>query len=124
MLGLELLALMLTEHNYSHWDMDCATWNETRMEILFDSNLSKDSREYLIDYLKTKVSEPCESFIIGRKSWLKERGQNPNYFGVNTMAQVTYRGVSYDTDTRKAAKTEKVQETYRGIKFTKELVSA
>ena len=68
MLGLELLALMLTEHNYSHWDMDCATWNETRMEVLFDSNLSKDSREYLIDYLKTKVSEPCESFIIGRKS--------------------------------------------------------
>ena len=40
------------------------------------------------------------------------------------MAQDTYRGVSYDTDTRKAAKTEKVQETYRGIKFTKELVSA
>ena len=40
------------------------------------------------------------------------------------MAQVTYRGVSYDTDTRKAKQTQKVEETYRGIKFKKELASA
>ena len=41
------------------------------------------------------------------------------------MAQVTYRGVSYDTDTRKqAAASQKVEETYRGIKFQKELASA
>ena len=41
------------------------------------------------------------------------------------MAQVTYRGVSYDTDTRKqAANTTQVQETYRGVKFKKELASA
>ena len=42
----------------------------------------------------------------------------------NTMAKVTYRGVSYDTDTRKATNTVQVQETYRGIKFKKELASA
>ena len=29
------------------------------------------------------------------------------------MAQVTYRGVKYDTDTRKASNTVKVEETYR-----------
>jgi len=40
------------------------------------------------------------------------------------MAKVTYRGVSYDTDTRKAQHTHKVEETYRGIKFQKELASA
>ena len=40
------------------------------------------------------------------------------------MAQVTYRGVSYDTDTRKAKQTQKVEETYRGVKFTKELTAA
>jgi len=40
------------------------------------------------------------------------------------MAKVTYRGVSYDTDTRKAVNTQKVDETYRGIKFQKELASA
>jgi len=40
------------------------------------------------------------------------------------MAQVTYRGVKYDTDTRKATNTQQVQETYRGVKFQKELASA
>ena len=40
------------------------------------------------------------------------------------MAQVTYRGVKYDTDTRKATSTQQVQETYRGVKFQKELASA
>ena len=40
------------------------------------------------------------------------------------MAQVTYRGVSYATDTRKAKQTQQVQETYRGVKFKKELASA
>ena len=40
------------------------------------------------------------------------------------MAQVTYRGVKYDTDTRKAQQTQKVEETYRGVKFKKELASA
>ena len=34
------------------------------------------------------------------------------------MAQVTYRGVSYDTEARKARETEahQVKETYRGIR--------
>ena len=40
------------------------------------------------------------------------------------MAQVTYRGVKYDTTERKQAQTHKVQETYRGVKFNKELVTA
>ena len=40
------------------------------------------------------------------------------------MAQVTYRGVSYDTDTRKAKQRQQVQETYRGVKFQKELAAA
>ena len=41
------------------------------------------------------------------------------------MAKVTYRGVSYDTDTRKqAVVSQKFEETYRGIKFQKELASA
>ena len=40
------------------------------------------------------------------------------------MAQVTYRGVKYDTDPRKAPNNVKVQEPYRGVKFQKELASA
>ena len=40
------------------------------------------------------------------------------------MAQVTYRGVKYDTAERKQAQSQQVQETYRGVKFNKELVTA
>ena len=40
------------------------------------------------------------------------------------MAQVTYRGVKYDTNDRKQVKTQKSQLTYRGVKFNKELVTA
>ena len=56
---------------------------------------------------------------------LKERGLKIQLLRSNTIAKVTYRGVSYDTDTRKqAANTTQVQETYRGVKFQKELASA
>ena len=40
------------------------------------------------------------------------------------MAQVTYRGIKYDTTERKQAQPHKVEETYRGGKFSKELATA
>jgi len=40
------------------------------------------------------------------------------------MAQVTYRGVQYDTNERKQTQAHKSELTYRGVKFNKELVSA
>ena len=39
------------------------------------------------------------------------------------MAQVTYRGVAYDTDRNKAKQTNKVDLTYRGVRKEKELTS-
>ena len=39
------------------------------------------------------------------------------------MAQVTYRGVAYDTDRNKAKQTNKVDLTYRGVRQEKELTS-
>tara|TARA_Y100000994_G_scaffold145129_1_gene118835 strand:+ start:350 stop:541 length:192 start_codon:yes stop_codon:yes gene_type:complete len=60
----------------------------------------------------------------GRKSRLKERIKNPTTLGVNPMAQVTYRGVKYDTTDRKQTVQSKSEMTYRGVKFNKELASA
>ena len=62
-----LLAILLSEHNASHWEMSCAEWNRNRIEILSDKNLNSDAHEYLIDYLRTKVEGNCDAFIIGRK---------------------------------------------------------
>ena len=40
------------------------------------------------------------------------------------MAQVTYRGVQYDTNDSKQVKSQKSELTYRGVKFEKELTAA
>ena len=40
------------------------------------------------------------------------------------MAQVTYRGVKYDTDTRKETPSSKSDLTYRGVKHSNKAVAA
>ena len=40
------------------------------------------------------------------------------------MAQVTYRGVKYNTNDRKQESCTKSEMTYRGVKFQKELCNA
>jgi len=67
MIELTLLASLLAVNNASHWEMSCLEWNRNRIEILSDKNLNSDAHEYLIDYLRTKVSGKCDAFIIGRK---------------------------------------------------------
>jgi len=62
--------------------------------------------------------------MLGRKSRLKERIKNPTTLGENPMAQVTYRGVKYDTNDRKQESCVKSEMTYRGVKFQKELCNA
>ena len=47
------------------WKMTCAEWNQRRIEVLSDSNLIPDAREYLIDYLLTKVDGECTALQIG-----------------------------------------------------------
>ena len=66
-----------------------------------------------------------DSFILarGRKSRLKERINHPITLGENQMAQVTYRGIKYDTDRNKTQQTSKVDLTYRGVRIEKELTS-
>ena len=49
--------------------------------------------------------------------------QSPITLGENQMAQVTYRGVKYDTNDSKTQQTNKVALVYRGVKLEKELVA-
>ena len=67
MIELALLATLISEHNASHWEMSCSDWKQKRIAILSDGNLNSDAHEYLIDYLRTKVSDDCDAYIIGRK---------------------------------------------------------
>ena len=49
--------------------------------------------------------------------------KHPTTLGENQMAQVTYRGVVYDTDRNRSQQTNKVDLTYRGVRQEKELTS-
>ena len=49
--------------------------------------------------------------------------KSPTTLGENQMAQVTYRGVVYDTDRNRGQQTNKVDLTYRGVRQEKELTS-
>ena len=65
---LYLLAMLLSDHHPSHWEMSCDEWNRNRIEIISDGNLNSDAHEYLIDYFKSKVSDrDCKAWSIGRK---------------------------------------------------------
>ena len=44
--------------------------------------------------------------------------------GANQMAQVTYRGVQYDTNRAKSQQSNKVELVYRGVKLNKDLTTA
>ena len=65
----------------------------------------------------------------GRKSRLKERIKNPTTLGVNPMAQVTYRGVEYDTEEYREMLIKEHNQTrnhdlmYRGIKVERKFAS-
>ena len=89
--------------------------------------------------VRTQVSRlGTDSFILarGRKSRLKERehgspygvkGAKSNYFRRNQMAQVTYRGVQYDSEEynarvlAEAAQKQRHDLMYRGLKVVKKV---
>ena len=65
---LYLLAMLLSDHHPSHWEMSCDEWNRNRIEVLSDGNLNSDAHEYLIDYFYSKVEEKdCKPMMFGRK---------------------------------------------------------
>ena len=49
--------------------------------------------------------------------------KTPTTYRRNQMAQVTYRGIKYDTDRNRTQQTNKVDLTYRGVSQEKELTS-
>ena len=51
-------------------------------------------------------------------------GSHPPYPEDKPMAQVTYRGVKYDTDSRKSNTPIKSELTYRGVKHNSKAVAA
>ena len=57
--------------------------------------------------------------VIGTQKPTEGTGQKSLLLWSKPMAQVTYRGVQYDTNERKQAKPNKSELTYRGVKHSK-----
>ena len=63
-------------------------------------------------------------YIVRTQKPTEGTGQKSLLLWRKPMAQVTYRGVKYDTNNRKQETCNKSELTYRGIKFNKELCNA
>ena len=81
--------------------------------MLSSSDASKPTRNGFVHPSGRGTQKPTEG--TGFK--------NPTTLGANQMAQVTYRGVKYNTDRNKGQQTNKVDLTYRGVRLEKELTS-
>ena len=77
--------------------------------MLTSSDASKPTRNGFVHPSGRGTQKPTEG--TGLKT--------PTISGENLMAQVTYRGVKYDTNNKKAQQAKEVELTYRGIVHAK-----
>ena len=59
-----LLAFVLASHNPHatgpyDWHMPCSRWQERAVEIWNDENIPESDREFLVNYLRSKVEGEC-----------------------------------------------------------------
>ena len=92
--------------------------------MLISSDASKPTRNGFVHLLR-ETQKPTEGTEHG--SLERVKGVKSNYFRRNQMAQVTYRGVQYDTKEynakvlAEAAKRQRHDLMYRGLKVTKKV---
>ncbi|GIR00948.1 MAG: hypothetical protein CM15mP10_0110 [Actinomycetota bacterium] len=87
---------------------------------LIDSARNNPDKSEQLEITRVVIAHTDPMCFKDAKSRLKEREhgfKNPTTLGENQMAKVTYRGVSYDTETRvQEQKTQEPQQlVYRGI---------
>ena len=98
--------------------LDC----EHASELIDSARNNPDKSEQLeITRVVIAPTDPM-CFKDAKADW-RNGCQSPITLGENQMAQVTYRGVKYDTNDSKTQQTNKVDLVYRGVKLEKELVA-
>jgi len=98
--------------------LDC----ETAAELIDSARNNPDKSEQLeITSVVIAHTDPM-CFKDAKADW-RNGCQSPITLGETQMAQVTYRGVKYDTNDSKTQQTNKVDLVYRGVKLEKELVA-
>ena len=95
--------------------------------MLLSLDASNPTRNGFVHLLR-ETQKPTEGTEHG--SLERVKGAKSNYFRRNQMAQVTYRGVNYDTEEynkkvlEEATKRQRHDLMYRGVKVQRKMVGA
>jgi len=98
--------------------LDCEHASE-----LIDSARNNPDKSEQLEITRVVIAHTDPMCFKDAKADWRNGCQSPITLGENQMAQVTYRGVKYDTNDSKTQHTNKVDLVYRGVKLEKELVA-
>ena len=91
-------------------------------QILIDKMSEyKIEEETRAEMISVVIEETPHCEWDAKADW--RNGSNPPYLEVKPMAQVTYRGVKYDTDKRNSSAPSKSELIYRGVKHNSKLAA-
>ena len=90
---------------------------------LIDSARNNPDKSEQLEITRVVIAHTDPMCFKDAKADWRNRCQSPITLGENQMAQVTYRGVKYDTNDSKTQQTNKVDLVYRGVKLEKQLVA-
>ena len=98
--------------------LDCEHASE-----LIDSARNNPDKSEQLEIVRVVIAHTDPMCFKDAKADWRNGCQSPITLGENQMAQVTYRGVKYNTNDSKTQQTNKVDLVYRGVKLEKELVA-
>ena len=90
---------------------------------LIDSARNNPDKSEQLEITRVVIAHTDPMCFKDAKADWRNGCHSPITLGENQMAQVTYRGVKYDTNDSKTQQTNKVDLVYRGVKLEKELVA-
>ena len=90
---------------------------------LIDSARNNPDKSEQLEITRVVIAHTDPMCFKDAKADWRNGCQSPITLGENQMAQVTYRGVKYDTNDSKTQQTNKVDLVYRGVKLEKQLVA-
>ena len=94
--------------------LDCEHASE-----LIDSARNNPDKSEQLEITRVVITHTDPMCFKDAKADWRNGCQSPITLGENLMAQVTYRGVKYDTNNKKAQQAKEVELTYRGIAHAK-----
>ncbi len=56
-----LYALLIGSHDAYHWNLTCPDFEQVRISVMLDENISMKDKYNVLNYLKSKTVEDCSN---------------------------------------------------------------